>query len=154
VKAAAAVLGASLLFFLGVLTGVGRREAVPPPAAIPLGVLNAPPSGTSPSTGDAPADGAKRTTTTTAATAPPATTPTSTGGQMGTPGATATTGPATTAPTASPTTATTAKSGGVEQVDGQVDCRSGRKQGKGKPEPCPSTTTTSTGGEPGGGGNR
>jgi hypothetical protein len=40
VKAAAAVLGASLLFFLGVLTGTGRRESIPPPVAIPLGVVD------------------------------------------------------------------------------------------------------------------
>jgi hypothetical protein len=155
VKAAAAVLGASLLFFLGVLTGVGRREAVPPPAAIPLGALNTPASGTPASTGDAPADGAKPTTTSTGATAPPATTPTGTpAATTGGPGATATTGPvATTAPTASPPAATTGTSGGVEQVDGQVDCRSGGRQGKGKREPCPSTTT-STAEAPGGRGNR
>ena len=52
-KVAAAVLGASLLFFLAVLTGAGRREALPPPAAIRLGV-GAPASPADPST--SPAD--------------------------------------------------------------------------------------------------
>ena len=41
-KVAAAVLGASLLFFVGVLTGAGRREPVPPPAGIPLGGYQSP----------------------------------------------------------------------------------------------------------------
>jgi len=156
VKAAAAVLGASLLFFLGVLTGVGRREAVPPPAAIPLGSVNQPGgSGASqpPSPAGAPEGGAKPTTTTAAGsggTAPPAagTTPTSTAGATPT---TAT--PPTTATTSSSGGTTTTGSGQVQQVDNQVDCTSAGKRGKGKREPCPSTTS-STGETPGGGGDR
>jgi len=50
VKAAAAVLGASLLFFLGVLTGAGRRESVAPPTAIPLGVVSPAGRGGAPAT--------------------------------------------------------------------------------------------------------
>src|SRR5207248_131114 len=61
VKAAAAVLAGSLLFFVGVLTGAGRREPVPPPRAIPLGVSN-PAPGTAPAT---PNRTAKRPSTTT-----------------------------------------------------------------------------------------
>ena len=149
-KAAAAVLGASLLFFIGVLTGAGRREAVPPPTAIPLGATGGP-AVVSPG---APDSGTKRTTTTTArsgGTAPATgTTPTSTSGP--TPTTVATTGAtATTATTAASSTTTSTESGQVQQVDNQVDCTSARK-GKGKREPCPSTTS-STRRAPGGGGN-
>ncbi len=152
-KAAAAVLGASLLFFLAVLTGVGRRETVPPPTAIPLGVLNTPAApGTS--RPPSPADAPRRSTTTTAATVPAVTTPSSTAGPTDTTEATATTATtaATTSTTAStaPASTTTTRSREVEEVDNQVECRSEGKQGKGK-GPCPSTTS-STGETPGGGG--
>jgi hypothetical protein len=154
VKAAAAVLGASLLFFLGVLTGVGRRETVPPPTAIPLGAVSTPTEpGTSRPT--SPADAPKRSTTTTVAIEPAPTSPPSTAGPTDTTEATATTATSSTTPSTAPpstTTTTTTRSGEVEQVDNQVDCRSERKEGKGRREPCPSTTT-STGEAPGGGGN-
>lgn len=146
-KAAAAVLGASLLFFLGVLTGVGRREAVPAPTAIPLGAVGTP-AALEPSRPPSPAEGPARSTTT-AATGPAPATPSSTGGTTGTTAATAPT--ATTASTAPPSTTTT-RPGDVEQVDSQVECRSAGK-GKGKREPCPSTTTA-TGEAPGGPNNR
>jgi hypothetical protein len=154
VKAAAAVLGASLLFFLGVLTGAGRREAVPPPTAIPLGATNQPAgSGASRPSSGAPEGGTQRTTTTTARTgarAPAAgTTPTSTTGATPTTNATT----ATTATINTSSTTTTTESGQVQQVDNQVDCTSAGKRGKGKREPCPSSTTSSTGVAPGGGGN-
>ena len=151
-KVAAAVLGVSLLFFVGVLTGAGRRESVPPPAAIPLGAVNQPAgsgaSGPSSPAG-APNGGAKGTTTTTGrtgTTAPPVagTTPTTTTGAPTTAGTSAT---ATT--TSSPPTTT--ESGQVQQVDNQVDCTPAGKRGKGKREPCPSTTSST--GAPGGGGN-
>lgn len=146
-KTAAAVLGASLLFFLGVLTGVGRREAVPPPTAIPLGAANTPAA--SDTAGQpAPADPSTETTTTAATPSTPAP-PSSTGGPGGSTGATVTTA-ASPAPTAPSTTTT--RPGEVEQVDNQVNCRSEGK-GKGKREPCPSTTTA-TGEAPGGGTNR
>jgi hypothetical protein len=149
VKAAAAVLGASMLFFLGVLTGIGRRESVPAPSAIPLGVIDTPAaSGTSTSTSPsgAPEGGSKRTTTTTTAEAPPATAaPT---------GVTSTTSAvSTTSPTTAPTTTGTSGPGQVQQVDNQVDCRSSGKRGKGQRQPCPSTTS-STAEAPGGGRNR
>ena len=142
-KAAAAVLGASLLFFLGVLTGAGRREAIPPPAAIPLGVGTSaspaegptPPQSTqstsratAPAAGSNPSTATTATTTRTDATAPPA--------------------PANDATS----TSTTGGPGQVEKVDNEVDCRPAGKPGKGKREPCPSTTTSAE--TPGGGGNR
>jgi hypothetical protein len=164
VKAAAAVLVASLVFFAGVLTGAGRREAVPPPAAISLGGPEVPagrgaPRPTSPD--DAPGGAAKGTATSTA-TSTAATGPAGTTGSTAPPGAPATA--TTTAPTGAPTspttapatsssTATTGAPGQVEQVDNQVDCRAERRQGKGKREPCPATTT-STGEAPGGGPDR
>ena len=153
-KAAAAVLGASLLFFLGVLTGIGRRESVAAPSAIPLGAVNMPAaSGASTSPTRAPEGGAKPTTTTTAAKAPAATTPTGPGGPTST-GVTATTSTAsTTSPTTALGTTSTTGSGQVQQVDNHVDCRSTGKPGKGKREPCPSTTS-STGEAPGGGRTR
>jgi len=153
VKAAAAVLGASLLFFVGVLTGAGRREAVPPPAAIPLGATNQPgsASGTLPSSPGAPDGGTKRTATTTARAGAPAPTPatTSAGPAGATPSTVTSTPGATTVPTAASSTTTTG-SGQVQQVDNQVDCSSTGNRGKGKREPCPSSTTSSTRGAPGG----
>ena len=145
-KAAAAVLGASLIFFIGVLTGVGRQEAVPAPAAIPLGAANAPAGS---DTSGQPSDAPKVTTTTAAIPSAPGT-PSGTGGPTGSPGVTVTT--ATTATTASttPSSTTTTRPGDVEQVDSQVNCRS-RGEGKGKREPCPSTTTATE--APGGGRN-
>lgn len=157
-KAAAAVLGASLLFFLGVLTGAGGKESQPPPTAIPLGVAT-PASPASAQDGDTPATrppAAPRTpgptagspssggatpttvsTVTTATTLPPGSTtePTTPAGEPT---------PATTAPpsTTSTTAAPSAGAGGVEQVDGEVDCAPAGKKGKGKREPCPPTTTT------------
>lgn len=170
-KAAAAVLAASLVFFLGVLTGVGRREAVPPPDAITLGAVNGPAAPDSGDPTDEPSPGTPNetatTTTSTAPAAPPstggpprATATTGPTGTTGPPGATVTTGPATTGPATTPPTGTpaatrppnttTTRPGDVEEVDGQVNCRS---QGKGKREPCPSTTTA-TGETPGGGPNQ
>jgi hypothetical protein len=150
VKAAAAVLGASLLFFLGVLTGTGRRESVPPPMAIPLGVVD--PSA-SDGTGSEPpsSDGQESTSTTrTPSTGGPATAPTGPSGS-GTPSTTAQTAP----PPAPSTTATTAPPGGVEKVDSEVDCSLGNGKGKGGREPCPTTTTTGRDeGRSGGGNNR
>jgi len=147
VKAAAAVLGASLLFFLGVLTGTGRRESVPPPMAIPLGVVD-PSASASDGTGSEPpsSDGQESTSTTrTPSTGGPATTATST------PSTTAQTGP----PPAPSTTVTTAPPGGVEKVDSEVDCSRGNGKGKGAREPCPTTTTTGRDeGRSGGGNNR
>ena len=132
-KAAAAVLGASLLFFLGVVTGAGRRESVPPPAAIPLRVANpAVPAAESPSPSE-PSGG------------PGATSPTPGARPSGSSSPSAGTAPPTPA-TASPT----APPGRVEQVDNQVDCVPAGKKGKGQREPCPSTTTL-TGDGPGGG---
>ena len=143
-KVAAAVLGASLLFFLGVLTGIGRRESVPPPSAIPLGVIGTPAaSGTFTST--SPSGGPEGTTTTTTAEAPPATTaPT---GVTPTTSTTPAKGPATV-----PSTTGTGPAP-VQQVDNQVDCRSSGNRGKGQRQPCPSTTS-STAEAPGGGRNR
>jgi len=57
-KAAAAVLAASLLFFVGVLAGAGRRAAVPAPGAITLGVVQ--PSSPSGAPGSSPAVTAPR----------------------------------------------------------------------------------------------
>ena len=148
-KAAAAVLGASLLFFLGVLTGTGR-ESVPPPMAIPLGVVDQSASDGTVSEPPSP-DGQDSTSTTrTPSTAGPAPTPTG----PSTPAA-----PSTTAQTAPPpapsTTVTTAPPGGVEKVDSEVDCSRGNGKGKGGREPCPTTTTTGRDeGRPGGGNNR
>ena len=152
-KAAAAVLGASLLFFLGVLTGVGRREAVPPPTAIPLGVGER--SGgrrthRSPAPRRCAEHGRRRPAT------PPAPVDT-VDAQDGPTG--------TTAVDRSPT-ATDRHDGfddAVEHHHDPVRSRWSRStarstagpegKGKGKREPCPSTTTA-TGEAPGGGGNR
>jgi len=148
VKVAAAVLGASLLFFLGVLTGIGRRESVPPPSAIPLGVIGTPAASgtfTSTSPSGAPEGGSKGTTTTTTAEAPPAkSAPT---GVTPTTSTTPAKGPATV-----PSTTGTGP-GPVQQVDNQVDCRSSGNRGKGHRQPCPSTTSSTTE-APGGGRNR
>jgi len=150
-KAAAAVLVASLLFFAGVLTGADRRAAVAPPAPIPLG-MTAPARPGGPSTpGRSPAEPAappagQASTTTTAARpdngpAPaPAPTP-----LPAAPAATATT--ATTAATPGPTTTATATttstgSGGVEQVDNRIECSQTGKRGGGRRSPCPSTTSS------------
>jgi hypothetical protein len=162
VKAAAAVLGASLLFFLGVLTGAGRRESVPPPAAITLGVEaptpadGTPPGRPRPSTSPTttPGNGSSPSTTTSSTSRTEATTPSGPTGPTvpADPSSTTSTTEARSDVTAT-TTATTADPGRVEEVDGQVDCRSNRKQGKGKRQPCPSTTTSSTE-APGGGRNR
>lgn len=147
-KAAAAVLGASLIFFIGVLTGVGRREAVPPPAAIPLGAANAP-AGSDTSGQPSPDDAPKGTTTTAANPSAPGT-PSGTGGPTGSTVVTVTTATTATSST-TPSSTTTTRPGDVEQVDSQVNCRS-QGEGKGKREPCPSTTTA-TGEAPGGGRN-
>jgi hypothetical protein len=162
VKAAAAMLGASLLFFLGVLTGAGRRESVPPPAAITLGVeaptsADGTPAGRPRPSTPPPTtrgDGSSPSTTTSSTSRTEGTTPSGPTGPTG-PGEPSSTTSTTGAPSdvTATTTATTADPGRVEQVDGQVDCRSGRKQGKGKREPCPATTT-STAEAPGGGRNR
>ena len=143
-KVAAAVLGASLLFFLGVLTGAGRREALPPPAAIRLGV-GAPASPADPSTppqtpGSSSSTATTATTNRTDVTVPPA------------PGVTTTSTRGTGGGAPGTSTSTTATSAPVEQVDNQVDCRPAGKPGKGKREPCPSTTASTP--EPPGGGNR
>ena len=143
-KAAGAVLAASLLFFLGVLTGAGRREAVPPPTAIPLGVVRA--GGAAPAGGPAPASpsspaprGPARTTATTAP-IPSTTTTVPMAGTVTTAPSdargTVTTGPATTSTSAGP--------GQVEQVDNQVDCTPAGRRGKGHRSPCPSTTATTS----------
>jgi hypothetical protein len=163
VKVAAAVLGASLLFFFGVLTGAGRREAIPPPAAITLGAGSpassadgatspkSPPStsratqSTRPGAGSNPSPATTATTTRTDATAP--------GGPTAPVAPPATTAPTGAGGDGTATSTTTAGPGQTEQVDNKVDCRSARKPGKGKREPCPSTTT-STGEAPGGAGNR
>ena len=142
-KAAAAVLGASLIFFLGVLTGVGRQEAVPPPAAIPLGAANAPVGS---HTSGQPPDAPKGTTTKAAIPSAPGT-PSGTGG---TTGSTTVTTSTTATSSTTPSSTTTTRPGDVEQVDSQVNCRS-RGEGKGKREPCPSTTTATE--APGGGRN-
>ena len=148
-KGAAAVLAASLLFFLGVLTGTGGRESVPPPGAIRLGVVDrSAPDGAGsepPSTdGGGPAG-----TTPTPSTADPAPTPT----RPSTPATSPTT--AATARPAPSTTATTARTGPVEEVDSEVNCSKGNGKGKGDREPCPTTTTTGRdGSRPGGGNNR
>ena len=162
-KAAAAVLGASLLFFLGVLTGAGRRESIPPPAAIPLGVVDESASDGTGSRSPAP-DGRQPTATTpTTSTAGPApapagpsspsdpSTPAGTPGAPGPPGSAGTT--ATTAPTAVATTSTTARPGAVEEVDSEVDCSRGNGKAKGGREPCPTTTTAARDGDRSGGGN-
>jgi hypothetical protein len=174
VKAAAAVLAASLLFFVGVLTGAGRREPVSPPTAIPLGVVSPeaaasdgdgarpgrspspprPPRTTArmPATGPAtPTTASTVTTSTTVTTNPnqpePGETTTTTSQPTGT--TIATTGN----PATSTTTSSSARSGDVEEVDGEVDCTSARR-GKGKREPCESTTATSSRDGSGGRGNR
>jgi hypothetical protein len=160
VKAAAAVLGASLLFFLGVLTGAGRRESVPPPAVIPLGAPTRsganPPAVPAPPVTAYPSQPKAAPSTATTPQSPPtdATAPTGSTNPAGpgtAPESTATT--ATTATSAASSTTTTTESGRTQQVDGQVDCSSAGKRGNGKREPCPSTTT-STGETPGGGGDR
>ncbi|HZQ78602.1 MAG TPA: hypothetical protein VFE55_14805 [Acidimicrobiia bacterium] len=164
-KAALAVLAASFLFFVGVLTGAGRREAVPPPPAIPLGVLT--PAGSAGSPGlsgtpgtpatNSPARPALRSGAstgpgpTTPATAAPAATPPATAspappGAGGPPGAGAPGATTTTAPAAS---TTTTRPGHVEHVDNQVDCSSAGRRGKAQRQPCPSSTTSPGG--PGGG---
>ncbi len=146
-KVAAGVLAASLLFFLGVMTGAGRQEAAAPPMAIPLGVASQAEEGgdgkatpTSPTTRK---PGTVKTTTSTRVATPspadpssPAIAPTPT---PPAPIPDPAQPPATTAP---PTTATTARSGEVEQVDSQVDCAPAGRRGRGRREPCPSTTTT------------
>ena len=154
-KAAAAVLAGSLLFFLGVVTGVGRRESVPPPGPIPLGAVAnpAPPSDPLPPGTGAPGDatGAPVTTGPAAPTPPASTSPTSPTRPPGSPNSP---GPVSETPVSPPTSATTVTTGSsittrpVEQVGNQVDCT---KRGRGKREPCPSTTTA-TGDERGGGG--
>jgi hypothetical protein len=161
VKAAAAVLGASLLFFLGVLTGAGRRESVPPPAVIPLGAAtrsgaNPPAVPAPPATAKNPSQPKAGPSTATTPQSPPtdATAPTASTNPAGpgtAPESTATT--ATTATSTASSTTTTTESGRTQQVDGQVDCSSAGKRGNGKRGPCPSTTT-STGETPGGGGDR
>ena len=148
-KAAAAVLGASLLLFLGLVTGAGRREAVPPPTAIPLGVTRpaagGPSGATSPSSPEPPTGPAR---TTPSPTPKPSTTTTV---PMAATVTTATTAPtAATGTTAPAATATTAGPGQVEPVDNQVDCTSTGKRGQGHRAGCPSTTT-STGANAGGG---
>jgi hypothetical protein len=154
VKAAAAVLAASLLFFLGVLTGTGRRESVPPPGAIRLGVVDQP---TSDGAGSQPPAADSGEPTATMPTPPttgqtPASTPIPTGAS--TPPTSPTSAP-TPPPTAPPTTATTARPGPVEEVDSEVDCSRGSGKAKGGREPCPTTTTTGRdGSRPGGGNNR
>jgi hypothetical protein len=166
VKIAAAVLGAALLFFLGVLTGTGRHESVPPPVAIPLGVVDQSASDAapeSPSSGDDRGGGGRTTPTT----APPATSSTTTGSSTpsGSRESTATTAPpppptASTMPapststTAPATTSTTAPPGQVEEVDSEVDCSRGRGKGKGGRQPCETATTERDEGRSGGGGDR
>jgi len=168
VKAAAAVLGASLLFFLGLLTGAGRREAVPPPTSIPLGVLSPTGAGGTPGAPGTPespsatrparapqstSSTGKATTTTTAVpmaatgtTTPTGPTASSPPGVPGGAGGTTPNGPAATTPS-------TARPGQVEQVDNQVDCSTAGQKGKAHDkEACPSTTE-STGG-PGRGAGR
>lgn len=149
-KGAAAVLAASLLFFLGVLTGTGRRESIPPPEAIRLGVVDQSASDGVDSQPPASDGGGPTATTQTPSTADTAPTPT----RPSTP-ATAPT-PAPTAPPAAPsTTATTARPGPVEEVDSEVNCSKGNGKGKRDREPCPTTTTTGRdGSRPGGGNNR
>jgi hypothetical protein len=141
VKAAAAVLGASVLFFLGVLTGAGRQEALPPPVAIPLGVADSATSAdqpTSPSPSSPSAPGGAATTQSTSSTSPaPSPPPAPTGSP---------TPPA--PPAGGTTTSITAGPGQVEKVDNQVDCTPADKKGKGRRDPCPPTTATT---EPGGG---
>ena len=140
-KAAAAVLAGSLLFFVGVLTGAGRREPVPPPRAIPLGVSN-PAPGTAPAT---PNRTAKRPSTTTSkpptATSPPPSAP------QGTPSSTV--GTATTSTPEPATSSTTAVTGQIEPVDNQVDCAPAGKHARGQRSPCPSTTTATAEGSRG-----
>ena len=160
-KAAAAVLGASLLFFLGVLTGAGRQEAVPPPVAIPLGVVDSTTgdgSSSSPPSSPSAPGGAARTTVTTRRPTPPAPTtpaapptpsPPEPSGSPGPPAETpAATAPATTPPDGA-TPSTTVRPGRVEEVDNQVDCTPADKKGKGRKDSCPSTTATT---DPAGGG--
>lgn len=164
-KAAAAVLGASLLFFLGVLTGTGRRESVPPPAAIPLGVVDQSASDGTGSQSPAPDAREPTATTPTTSTAGPAPAPTGPArppapadpstpagppGAPGPPGSAGTT--ATTAPAA--TTSTTARPGKVEEVDGEVDCSRGNGKGKGGRESCPPATAGRDGDGTGGGSGR
>jgi hypothetical protein len=163
VRVAAAVLGAALLFFLGVLTGTGRRESAPPPMAIPLGIVDAPDgaaadgAATSPITADpsepAPARGGSTPTTAAPGSPSPTTAPTATPNTAATPAPTTPPAP-TPATTAPATTSTTARPGQVEEVDSEVECSRGRK-GKGGREPCATTTTAERdGGRSGGGGIR
>lgn len=161
-KAAAAVLVGSLLFFVGVLTGAGRREAVPAPAAISLGATGpVHPAGSSPAgvpapkpTASTPSPSAGRGPTATTAPgreAGPGSTPvtsapvTSPPAAPGNP-ATATTAPVAstpgaTAPPAATSTSSTTGPGNVQQVDNQVDCTRPGK-GRGRRAPCPSTTSS------------
>lgn len=166
-KVAAGVLAASLLFFLGVMTGAGRRESAPPPVAIPLGAVSPAgqgagkaPTPTSPPTRQ-PGGGAAKTTTSTSAATPPPTDPSSTATTATTAATAPAPDPAAPDSTAPPTTSTTARSGDVEQVDSQVDCARAGRRGRDRREPCSSTTTTDTGTTPtttgdgrGGGGDR
>jgi hypothetical protein len=149
VKVAAAVLGASLLFFLGVLTGAGRSQSVPAPGVITLGVVQpANPAGPVP----APRTAKTSPTATATSKSSPSTATTSrsaastTTATAGSAVTTAPTGPTSdTAPPTEPTaTSTTAPPGQVEPVDNQVDCAQTGKGGNGHRTPCPSTTTTST----------
>lgn len=153
-KAAAAVLGASLLFFLGVLTGAGRQESVPPPLAIPLGVADSTTSADrstspSPSSPSAPGGAAATPTTTRSSTPPASSPPAAPTGAPQPPTGTPAAAPVTTTPADGTATSTTVRPGQVEEVDNQVDCTPADKKGKGRREPCPSTTTATT--EPGGG---
>ncbi|MDQ1567020.1 MAG: hypothetical protein QOF96_1900 [Actinomycetota bacterium] len=165
-KVAAAVLGVSLLFFLGVLTGAGRRGSVAPPGTITLGVVQpgspSAPAGGGPSSPASPAGKAGRATTTTkpasASTPTTASNPSSAAGSGGSgPAGSSDTGSAGTSPTgpsgetttatgpAEPSsTSTTAPPGQVQPVDNQVDCAQTGKRGKGHRTPCPSTTATTS----------
>ena len=136
-KVAAAVLAASLLFFLGVLTGAGRREPVRPPTAIPLGISNPAPG----AVGATPDRTAKPSTTTSkppVVTSPPASAPPGTSSTTVVTAPTGTTGPA--------TSSTTAGTGQIQPVDNQVDCAPAGKHARGQRSPCPSTTTSAADG--------
>ena len=147
-KVAAAVLGASLLFFLGVLTGAGRREALPPPAAIRLGV-GAPASPADPSSSPETPASTSPQPPVAGSTPSTATTTRSDVSVSPAPGGTTTSPGGSGNDVTGPSTSATTDPGQVEQVDNQVDCRPAGKPGKGKREPCPSTTA-STAEAPGG----